>query len=115
MGVAARGGCMEAMAWLAAHGAGEDVTVPDQNGRTPMHMAAFGGHVDVMAWLAEHGAAEDVRATDGTGAPPMAMAPNLRTIAWLAKRGAVGDVERWVVQRGDRHSVRMMGKWRSRK
>ena len=50
--------CIEAVAWLLAHGAG--VNTVDKNGETAMHGAAYKSLPLMVKWLAGHGAKTEV-------------------------------------------------------
>ena len=85
MHYAAWGGDIDAI--RALKGAGEDVSLEDEFGRTPAHYAACGGHLSAIQELKKEGA--DIFARDWRGMTPVLFAAGfgkLDVVKWLVEK-----------------------------
>ena len=94
---ACESGDLKEVEQLHARGADMNVTLPDNNGWTPMCIACQNGHFEIVQWLHAHGAAMDTTRPNNDGENPMYIAchnGHFEIIQWLHAHGAAMDVTR---------------------
>ncbi|XP_052065512.1 uncharacterized protein LOC127705231 isoform X3 [Mytilus californianus] len=88
--LAAWGGHLEVVTYLATHGSQLDVT--DRWGMTPLMLAAWGGHLEVVTYLVTHGSQLEV--TDEWRRTPLMLAAergHLEVVTYLVTHGSQLD------------------------